>query len=734
MLLKGRMDMRLGHTIIEFKIDLVRELDNALEEIERYTKILRKNGQKIGECIVTDGIRFKVYRVLDEAKEVRSMDFEEVTPEQAVLFLDTFLFTGRQAPTAYDLNMRFGPGSPIYEEVVAELSVLFKRLKDPVKFSLWSKNMQLVYGAAPTDEAFISQTYLMMLVRLLLARYLVKERPSALKSLNGDLFNSQGINLIEEDFFSWILEPLFWPEFKPLVDTITDALDSYDLESIDEDIFKEIYQEIVKRGERHRIGEYYTPEWLAELVLNEAISALDSNQETKVPSILDPACGSGTFLTNAISILRKKGCSLEDILGNVCGMDLNPLAVAISRANYLLALGRLIEKRKGEIFIPVYMADSIKLPIVRTEHTYGMPVLAIDIDKKTQLNLPLEAALEEGKLKRILTAFGDILSEYKRKRLKRDQVLDVLEKSRCCSRKAMPVVKKTLEDMVKLVDDDRDSIWVFMLRNIYAPLRMNQKKFDLVAGNPPWVSLRYVENSDYQDFLKKSVFDYRLLARNETDLFTQLDTSTVFYAKCADIYLVKDGILAFVMPRSVITGAKQHAAFKDQKKPLMRLLKIIDTEKVNPLFNVDSCSLIARKGEATVYPVSSELLRGVLPEKNIRLQNAWKYLTLEKSEYTPFVVGGRKSPYHDEMLNGAGIYPRTLWFVKFAPGKFGLNTEFPSLKSLVLSDAKVPWNQVVIEGEVENGFIFATVTGKVLLPFRTEFQPIVLPIVRGRTA
>src|SRR4030066_2247705 len=42
-ILKGRMDMRLGQTIMEFKIDLSKELTTGKEEIERYTAILRKN-------------------------------------------------------------------------------------------------------------------------------------------------------------------------------------------------------------------------------------------------------------------------------------------------------------------------------------------------------------------------------------------------------------------------------------------------------------------------------------------------------------------------------------------------------------------------------------------------------------------------------------------------------------------------------------------------------------------
>jgi len=726
--LKGRMDMRLGQTIIEFKVDLARELDTAIEEIERYTTILRENGQKVAECIVTDGKKFKAFTMRDGAKEVRTINFAEVTPEQAIMFLDTYLFSGRKVPTADDLNMRFGPGSPIYEEVIAELSALFKTLKDPVKFSLWSKNMQLVYGTEPPEEAFISQTYLMMLVRLLLARHIVNGKPRVFEALNGKLFDRQGIKIIEEDFFSWTLTPLFWPQFKPFVDTISDALDTYDLSAVDEDIFKEIYQEIIKRGERHRIGEYYTPEWLAELTLNEAIAAIDPKGKRKSYSFLDPACGSGTFLTNAIIFLKKKRCSLKKVLDNVMGIDLNPLAVAIARANYLLALGNLIEKRKQSIFIPIYMADSIKLPKVRKELIYGVSILAIDVDEKTQLNLPLEIAKDENKLKNVLRIFVDILLEYRKKRISFNRALKVFGKSFPSDKKTMSIVKNTLGTIMKLIDNDRDSIWVFIMRNIYAPLRLREKKFDIVIGNPPWVSLRYIENTHYQGFLKKTVFKYGLLTRKETDLFTQMDTSTVFYVKTADTYLSEKGVLAFVMPRSVLTGAKQHENFKKQRKPIMKLVKILDTEKVSPLFNVDSCSLIAKAGKATIYPVLCVVISGALQEKNMRLNKAREYLAFDEAEYSPPRVVVEKSYYHDKVLEGACIVPRTLWFIEFISDKFGLNPDTPSVKSLILPNAKNPWKKVIIPGQVEKKFIFATLTGKNLLPFKPQFLPIILPI------
>jgi hypothetical protein len=552
--------------------------------------------------------------------------------------------------------------------------------------------------------------------------------PPPRESLNGKLFDSQGIHLIEDDFFSWILSPLFWSQIETLIGIITEALDYYDLEAVDEDIFKEIYQEIVKRGERHRIGEYYTPEWLAEMTIREAVKTFDPNGKKKILSILDPACGSGTFLTNAISILREKGCSLEEILGNVYGMDLNPLAVAIARTNYLLALGKLIEKRSGPVFIPVYMADSIKLPTVRKELYHGVSVLAIDVDKKTQLDLPLEIALDDSSLKNVLTIFSEILTEYQAKRIDQNQAKKAFQSKFKSNKATTEILQMTLKAVMDLIDIDKDSVWVFMMRNIYAPLRMKKKQFDLVVGNPPWVSFKFIENLVYKEFIKDTVFEYKLLNEKQIELFTHLDTSTVFYAKAADIYLSDNGVLGFVMPRSVLTGAKQHSAFKKQQKPTMAIVKILDAEKVNPLFNVDTCSIIARKRGNTDYPIPTLCLSGILPEKNLRLKQALKYLIQTKGEYTPPTSDEEVSKYYDRVLEGASLVPRTFWFAKFILGRFGLNPETPLVESLVLPDAKEPWKNIVLKGEVEKDFIFTTATGKFVLPLKPQFLPIILPV------
>src|SRR5260370_863803 len=49
-------------------------------------------------------------------------------------------------------------------------------------------------------------------------------------------------------------------------------------------------------------------------------------------------------------------------LANVKGIDIHPVAVTISRATYVLALGPLVRAARKLIQIPVYLADSLFLP------------------------------------------------------------------------------------------------------------------------------------------------------------------------------------------------------------------------------------------------------------------------------------------------------------------------------------------------------------------------------------
>lgn len=187
----------------------------------------------------------------------------------------------------------------------------------------------------------------------------------------GGLFTQLGIrNFLEGDFFGWYLEVWDDPLDAALRRLIGD-LANYSLVTLDvdpeetRDLLKHLYQNLVPKKLRHALGEYYTPDWLAERLLNQLGYAGDPAKR-----ILDPSCGSGTFLVLAIKRIRQYADErmlqpaqvLEQVLSNVVGFDLNPLAVISARTNYLLALGELLQHRKDEITIPVYLADSVLTP------------------------------------------------------------------------------------------------------------------------------------------------------------------------------------------------------------------------------------------------------------------------------------------------------------------------------------------------------------------------------------
>jgi len=216
-----------------------------------------------------------------------------------------------------------------------------------------------------------------------------------------------------------------------------------------------------------------------------------------------------------------------------------------------------------------------------------------------------------------------------------------------------------------------------------------------------------------------------------------MEMATLFFNKSADQYLDhQNGLIAFVMPRSVLTGAFHHINFKQFKKPKMRLIRIFDCEEVSPLFNVPSCVLLAVLGEETTYPVPATRYKGRLIKKNCRLNEAIQQLKAEDYMYEPPTIGLVRglicySYYHDKVKQGATIVPRNLWFIDFkVHPTLGINTSKPAVKTSeeIIKAAKDRWKEITLEGNIESDFIYATLLGGDIVSFGfTKLRPIVVP-------
>jgi type I restriction-modification system DNA methylase subunit len=175
---------------------------------------------------------------------------------------------------------------------------------------------------------------------------------------HGGVFYTLGItNFLEGDLFAWYLAA--WTAFvEKLVRAMLTKLDLYNPGTFSEDpaqsrdLLKKLYQQLFPKSVRHDLGEYYTPDWLAEHVLNELGYEGDPDKR-----LLDPACGSGTFLVMAINRIRRwydlnrekcaydEGELLKKIQANVIGFDLNPLAVMAARILVCCAKSRSGKER-----------------------------------------------------------------------------------------------------------------------------------------------------------------------------------------------------------------------------------------------------------------------------------------------------------------------------------------------------------------------------------------------------
>jgi hypothetical protein len=119
------------------------------------------------------------------------------------------------------------------------------------------------------------------------------------------------------------------------------------------------------RGLRHALGEFYTPDWLAA-------HALDEIGWQPTQTLLDPTCGTGTFVLEGLR-RRLAAAGPDDdaatLLNGLYGMDLNPLAVLAARASLVVFLARRL-RPEAPVQLPVYLADAVTVnPARRTTVT-----------------------------------------------------------------------------------------------------------------------------------------------------------------------------------------------------------------------------------------------------------------------------------------------------------------------------------------------------------------------------
>ncbi|MEM1696622.1 MAG: class I SAM-dependent DNA methyltransferase [Nanopusillaceae archaeon] len=610
----ARVDALYGHVIVEYKapgkLSSASDIAKAKEQVIRY---ITKEAPSKAEwdrylgVIISDRIAFVRYYKPQDTWILRGP--YDITRESIVKLIEAIRGLRRKALKVDPLLNDFGPQSIIARRAVNTLYRKLLNSKNPRTRMLFEDWMRLFKQATGYDPEklkelrqlaseydivdsvncdaliFAIQTYYAFIMKLLAAevvylygggrfyksyiaelddRYTsggVEALRGALAELeSGGIFKTFGYeNFIEGDYFSWYLGELD-KELADVLAEIVRRLEDYEpatpqLEpEYARDLLKRLYQNIVPRDIRHKLGEYYTPDWLADFLLDEAGLALKNLEEMGTEDslkplqirVLDPACGSGTFLVRYIARLRAYAREhyLEDILvdyllSNVVGYDLNPIAVLTARTNYLLMIADL--PKRETIEIPVYLADSLMVER-KTTLTGNVYVLKTVVG---EFQVPVRI-VDSGLLPEILS---EVTSALKNRYTPDDFKNRIKHVFKDISNSELDVLTRFYATLLKLEVEGKNDVWVSIIRNAFAP--MLKGKFDYVVGNPPWVNWENLPE-EYREISKLLWSQYGLMeARGRGLGKVKRDLAMLFLARCFDLYLKPSGKHAFLMPFTV---------------------------------------------------------------------------------------------------------------------------------------------------------------------------------------
>ena len=413
-------------------------------------------------------------------------------------------------PDRRNIAKYFSSGSPTYERDIAALTGLMQsstgtnRETIAVKRKLWQTLLFAALGEiAQTpeqlDSLFIRHTYLSAVIGMAVQasfridiRGLAEEDPADL--VRGQHFRDdtglQGV--IESDFFAWPAEV----GGLDILKTTANLVARFDWPEAPADIAALMYESVIPPAERRQLGEYYTPSWLARSITEELVT------DPLAQSVLDPACGSGTFIVEAvqhfITAARRAqltpGETLDRLRESITGIDVHPAAVHLARSAWALAARPAIEAagnagHDASVSVPIYLGDSLQTRF-RSGDMFAEYEVTIQVDDPHNSELVFPVSLVER-----ADDFDQLMSTVATYIESGDDPYIALDEYGITSPDKRRVLTRTITTMQRLHEEGRNHIWAYYTRNLVRPLALSRVKVDVLLGNPPWLNYNKAINT-----------------------------------------------------------------------------------------------------------------------------------------------------------------------------------------------------------------------------------------------
>ena len=530
------------------------------------------------------------------------------------------------------------------------------------------------------------------------------------------------VGFVEEAVFSWHVDRSIPAEDRAsccaAVRPLLTQLALYRMDDLSaarsHDVLKSFYQALVPETLRKALGEFYTPDWLADVTCDRAEVA-----DWSAVRALDPTCGSGSFLLEVIR--RKRNLAeqaklsptntLTKILDEVWGFDLNPLAVQAARVNFLIAVADLVAAAGIEVELPVLLADAVYSPA--HSPATGQDFIEYGIGSaQANLNilLPAPLAFDRARLDEAFSIMADAVQE--------EQEYLAVEKSLIAAGVMSAVEAKdwrealgsTYEQVLELHKKAWNGIWFRIVRNFFWSAVAGQ--FDVVVGNPPWVRWSNLPEL-YRQRIKPTCEQYTIFSETPYYGGNELDISGMITYTVADKWLKSGGTLTFVITQTHFQSPSSQGfrSFRINEEFNLVPEQIDDLKRLRPFPKVANKTAIMRlrKVDHTtkpLYPVPYSVWEkgaghsGALPE---RLTKNEVLARVEQKAWEANPVNGGNSPWailpRGRFSDMAALQGQSNW----VSGRKGVTTDLNGVYMVRIVDQNAATGLVQIETRPEAG-------------------------------
>lgn len=228
----------------------------------------------------------------------------------------------------------------------------------------WSREHGCPYEDDPQAWLFALHTWLGIALPLLAAASLprasmlladtrvpVRVRLEALAA--GELFRSDGIANLASGLLGWYARDGVADSLGSALDSLLAGTRGLPRDAWSADNLRRVYESMIPPEQRHALGEVYTPD-------SFAARGLDLIDWTPDDDLLDPTCGMGTFLLEALRrrLSSRPRAPAALAVQGLWGFDINALAVLAARTTMAVMLADRLDP-DVPVSLPVYVADAI---------------------------------------------------------------------------------------------------------------------------------------------------------------------------------------------------------------------------------------------------------------------------------------------------------------------------------------------------------------------------------------